>query len=358
MLYILLVSSLSNDHSGSPGKAHTVAGIRSGTTVPVIDLTHFIDGEGAPDATVKTIREACKNVGFFQVVGHGIDPALFQGVLSMMGALAGLPDDVLATLESPTGHPFRGVSTRRSDSGDVFVRRLQVNRFEDPAHAIAQGVPARYADYFHPNVWPDQIESLRETWEAFFSATRNLGRQIMSLLALALELPRDYFDAALQLDVSTMSANYYPAQEILSTPGNPKVILGEHEDSGVLTVLSQSGDYTGLQLKTVDGDWIDVPVVANSFVINIGDLLARWTNGKWTSTTHRVIAAEEPGQSRISVPTFYLPAIDTVIEPFPSCIGPEGPLYEPITPYDWEAEYFRKPNESAELGAYPDRVTL
>lgn len=335
-----------------------MAGIRSGTTVPVIDLAEFVAGGEAADATVTAVREACENVGFFQVVGHGIDPALFQGVISTMEALSALPEDVLDTLKSPTGHPFRGVSTNRSAAGDVFVRRLQVNRFDDPAHAVAQGVPESCADYFHPNVWPDQIDSLRETWETFFSASCTLGRQIMTLFALALGLPSDYFDSALALDVSTMSANHYPAQEDLSTPGEPRVILGEHEDSGVLTVLSQSGDYTGLQLKTLDGSWIDVPVVENSFVINIGDLMARWTNGKWKSTTHRVIASYEPGRSRMSVPTFYLPAIDTVIEPLPTCVGPEGPLYGPITPYDWEAEYFRKPNESAELGAYPSRVAL
>ena len=335
-----------------------MAGIRSGTTVPVIDLAEFVTRGEASEATVTAIQQACESVGFFQVVGHGIDPALFQGVISTMEALVALPEEVLATLGSPTGHPFRGVNTNRSATGDVFVHRLQVNRFDDPAHAVEAGVPANYADYFHPNVWPDHVDALRETWESFFGATRTLGRQIMVLFGLALGLPVDHFDAPLALDVSTMSANYYPAQETLSTADEPKVILGEHEDSGVLTVLVQSGDYTGLQLKTLDGSWIDVPVVENSFVINIGDLMARWTNGKWKSTTHRVIAAYEPGQSRISVPTFYLPAIDTVIEPLPSCVGPEGPLYGPITPYEWEAEYFRKPNESAELGAYPNRVNL
>jgi isopenicillin N synthase-like dioxygenase len=164
----------------------------------------------------------------------------------------------------------------------------------------------------------------------------------MQLFALALELPVTFFDASLAVDVSTFSANHYPAQQILSTPEEPRVIFPAHTDSGVLTVLYQTGDYTGLQIFAADRTWTDVPVVPGSFVINIGDLMARWTNGRWTSTTHRVVASYQPGRSRVSIPTFYLPAIDTVVEPLPSCVDDGTPAFDPVTPYEWEAIFLAR----------------
>ncbi|MGY1601722.1 isopenicillin N synthase family dioxygenase [Geodermatophilus sp. SYSU D00815] len=318
-----------------------MATVKRGTTVPVIDLSDFLAG-GDPGPAAAAVRDACENVGFFQVTGHRVPQELLDGVVASMNELVALPQEVRDGMSSPTGHPFRGVRTERDDVGDIRVSRLQVNVFDDGDAAVAAGVPVDYSDYFHPNVWPTQVPGLPETWRACFAATRDLGRSIMQLFALALALPQDHFDEALKVDVSTFSANHYPAQEQLSTPDDPRVIFPAHTDSGVLTVLYQTGDYTGLQVFADDRSWIDIPVVPDSFVINIGDLMARWTNGRWKSTTHRVIAAYEPGRSRVSIPTFYLPAIDTVVEPLPSCVDDGGPRYEPVTPYEWEAIFLER----------------
>jgi len=313
-----------------------MATIKSGTTVPVIDISDFLAG-GDPAPAAAAIRDACEHVGFFQVTGHGVPQHLLDAVVASMEQLVALPQDELDAMASPTGHPFRGVRTERDDHGDIRVSRLQVNVFDDGDAAVAAGVPTDYSDYFHPNVWPTQVPGLHETWLACSTATRELGHSIMQLFALALDLPLEYFDEALQVDVSTFSANHYPAQQTLSTPEEPRVIFPAHTDSGVLTVLYQTGDYTGLQVFADDRTWIDIPVVPDSFVINIGDLMARWTNGRWTSTTHRVIASYEAGRSRVSIPTFYLPAIDTVVEPLPSCVDGADAKFDAVTPYEWEA---------------------
>jgi isopenicillin N synthase-like dioxygenase len=336
----------------APARVRTsgMAKVKEGTTIPVVDLTDFLAG-GDPAPTVAAIRHACQNVGFFQVTGHGVPRHLLDGVVETMRELVALDQEQLDALASPTGHPFRGVRTERLPDGEIRVHRLQVNVFDDATAALAAGVPAAYADYFHPNVWPEQIADLREAWLACFAATRELGRSIMRLFALALDLPADHFDAALDLDVSTFSANHYPGQRTLSTPEDPSVIFPAHTDSGVLTVLYQTGDYTGLQVFAEDRSWIDIPVVPGSFVINIGDLMARWTNGRWTSTTHRVIASYEAGRSRISIPTFYLPAIDTVIEPMASCLEGGEAKFEPVTPYEWEGIFLRRSAHQLGSGA-------
>ena len=326
-------------------------------TIPMIDISGYLAGADAT-STIEAVRDACERVGFFLVTGHGIDQALFGGVVDSMMGLAALPESELAALASPTGHPFRGVIVKRNESGDVTSLRMQANRFENPRDAVAHGVPVAFADYFHPNVWPHQIPEFRAAWRSCMMATREVGRHIMALFALALDLPSDYFHSALELDVTALSANWYPSQRTLSTGDAPAVILPAHEDSGVLTLLYQGGDYTGLQLHTAAGMWVDVPVVAGSLVINIGDLMTRWTNGRWQSTTHRVIASAEPGRSRVSIPTFYLPAVDTVVAPLPHCVGADGPQYAATTPYEYEAEFFRKPEEVEELGEHPGRLLL
>lgn len=318
-----------------------MARVRKGSAIPVVDLSAYLAG-GDPEPTVAAIRHACENVGFFQVVGHGVPQPLLDAVIDTMRQLVALPQPELDDLASPTGHPFRGVRTERLPDGEIRVHRLQVNAFDDAEQALGAGVPDEYADYFHPNVWPSQIPGLEEQWKTCFAATRSLGRSIMQLFALALELPGDFFDPSLELDVSTFSANHYPAQERLSTPEDPQVVFPAHTDSGVLTLVYQTGDYTGLQVFAEDKSWLDIPVVPGAFVVNIGDLMARWTNGRWTSTTHRVVAAYEPGQSRVSIPTFYLPAVDTVIEPLVEQLHGGLPKYEPVTPYEWEAIFLKR----------------
>lgn len=319
-----------------------MSAVKIGTSIPVIDLSDYLAG-GDPGPAAEAVREACENVGFFQVTGHQVPAEQLQGVVASMEKLVALPEDVKVSLDSPTGHLFRGVRILRDDDDEVMVERLQVNRFDDEDAAAAAGVSPDKLDYFHPNVWPDQIADLKAEWTECFASTRELGHQIMRLFALALELPIAYFDDALELDVSTFSANLYPAQKNLSTPESPRVIFPEHTDSGMLTVLFQTGDYTGLQIRAKDGSWIDVPVVPGSFVINIGDLMAQWTNDRWMSTTHRVIASYDVGRSRVSIPTFYLPAVDTPISPLPTCVPADSaPNYPPTTPYEWEGVFIAR----------------
>jgi isopenicillin N synthase-like dioxygenase len=317
--------------------------VAAGTQVPVIDISPFLAG-GDPATAVAGLKDACENVGFFQLIGHRVPQAALDAVESAMKLLAQRPLAELETLAAPSGHPFRGVEVRRGAYGDeadaeIAVVRLQVCRFDDPEQAKAAGVSDTVSNYFVPNVWPDQVPGLEPAFRELFGHTRALGRSLMQMCALALDLPQGHFDTHLELDASTLSANYYPPQEVLSTRDNPKVTLQPHTDSGVVTLLYQTGDYTGLQLQAGDGTWIDVPVVPDAFIINLGDLISRWTNDRWKSTTHRVIAAQEPGRSRLSIPTFFLPALDTVIETFEVFAEDGAAKYEPITPYEWESVY-------------------
>ena len=159
----------------------------------------------------------------------------------------------------------------------------------------------------------------------------------MSLFAQALGLAADHFVDIFAHDVSLLSANWYPNQPLHH--GDRTVMLKAHPDSGVLAVLHQRGDYDGLQVLANGRQLDDRARRDDAFVINIGHLMSRWTNGRWPATVHRVLAADDPTMRRESVAVFFLPNIDHVIAPLPSTVGAEGPRYDPISTYDWQHHF-------------------
>jgi isopenicillin N synthase-like dioxygenase len=316
--------------------------------IPVIDISPAAAPTGAEgdaanradlDAVVGELRRACTEVGFLQITGHGVPRDLMAAVYDTVTALAGLTTEEKVALVSPTGHQFRGLVGGWDDDGHVLVESLQVNMYDTAADAMAAGVDERYAPYFHPNVWP-AIAGLKDAWLACSTATRGLGRTLMGLFARALDLPESYFEADFQLDVTQFGINWYPPQPPVANP-RERVLTRAHADSGVLTILHQQGGYEGLQVLSRDGDWVDVPVLPEAFVINIGNLMHRWTNGAWPATMHRVVASGDANASRASIVTFYLPAVDTVIAPLATMVGAGGPVFEPVMQFDWEGQYLK-----------------
>lgn len=301
------------------------------TEVPVIDL-----GASA-DRLASQLDEVFRTIGFVQIVGHGVDPGLHHAVYEAAAPLWVLPDAEAGALASP--HPFRGLVRERADDGALLVQRFQVNHYESPDAALAAGVPDRYVDWFPPNVWPD-LPDLVAAYDRLFSATRALGNRLMRLFALALGIGTDGFDGMFDRDVSYCAVHQYPVAPS-AVPGETRV--PQHSDSGLLTILHQHGDYEGLELGTTAGEVVTVPVIDDALVVNVGDLMGRWTNDQWKATPHRVISGT-PEQSRVSIATHYLPNLDTVIAPLPTCVAAGAASYEPVTPYSWERRYFDKPS--------------
>jgi len=311
------------------------------STIPIIDIEKAATSTASP-VVADEIRRACTDVGFLQIVGHNVDPTLLNRVYEVADDLVALPTDEKTRMRSPSGHPFRGWTAYSGEFATNIIERLQVCNVEDEAAAAATGIDEQWRDFFQPNIWPTQVPGFKDAVRACFEATRELGATVMSLFASALELDEDYFTPMLSVDTSNFAINVYRGA-VTSSASEPTVIIPEHTDSGTLTLLHQRGDYDGLQVRLRTGERVTVPVIDEAFVINIGDLMARWTNDRWVSTPHRVIAPPNPGEGRVSLTTFYLPAIDTVIEPLPSCVSDDEPArYGPVTPYEWEAEFLSR----------------
>ncbi|GAA3969952.1 isopenicillin N synthase family oxygenase [Actinomadura viridis] len=313
--------------------------------VPLIDIGGFLAGTDLRTAP-EQVGEAATTSGFFQIVGHGIPRALFDACYAAGEELGRLPEEAKRTLTSPSGHPYRGLRSNYDKSGWMCSEGFTVSRFDGPDDARAHGVSEEYAGFFVDNVWPD-VPGFRPAVEALAARTRELGGRLMQIFALALDLPIDHFDACTAVDSTTSTIRLYPARHA-PLDEDPTVIFDEHFDGGLLTMLHQRGTYEGLQIRNLDGEWFSVPVHPEAFVINMGELMTRWTNGNWPATRHRVIASSDPDGYRITLPTFYNAAPETVVSPLPSQGGLDRPLYEPVTVAEWEGRHITSTHRERE----------
>jgi isopenicillin N synthase-like dioxygenase len=303
--------------------------------VPVIDISAAVN-EGKYADVAAEIGQVCRTIGFLQLVGHGIDPQLFHAVYGAAEALWCLPDHELDGYRSPLGHPFRGVWYGVDERGARIWQRLQNTRIDTPEEALQEGYGEDVLGFFGGNVHPE-VPGLEQAIEPCFSAGRRLGQTLVQILAVYLGLGESGLDAFFDKDVSYFAVQDYPPMPHVAPEG---LRLGEHSDSGALTILHQRGDYAGLQLRHTTGEIVTVPIIDEAIVVNVGDLMARWTNDTLLATPHRVIDGI-PGQGRGSIAIHYLPNADTVIAPLDSCAG-EGARYLPVRMYDWNDKYFQK----------------
>jgi isopenicillin N synthase-like dioxygenase len=318
--------------------------------IPVIDIGPFLAGRDGTSAAAE-IEAAATQVGFFQVIGHGVPTPMLDAVYSAAHRFAALDVTTKEQFRSP--HPYRGVHLRPDATGTVRLERFLAARYDDPAAAIAAGIEPLLADYYHPNVWPSIPIDFRPACKVLFARTQELGGALMRLFTIALGLGDDGFDDLVEPNASSFAINHYSAADTAPpSGGEPVLLFHEHADGNTLTVLHQRGDFEGLEVSRLDapGEWIPVPVREDAFVINLGKLMSRWTNDHWPATRHRVVASPVAGHQRTTLTTFHMPALTTTIAPLAKFIGSDGPHYEPLTAYDSEKASIRNyalPREDA-----------
>jgi isopenicillin N synthase-like dioxygenase len=267
--------------------------------VPVIDLR---DGE-APAA----IDRACRDHGFFSVVGHDVDAELLDRLLATATAFFALPDDEKAAIAmAHGGRAWRGWFPLAGELTSGVPDRKEGIYFG------AEGPAGHPLPLHGPNLFPERPADLGPTVLATLEALTALGHRLMGLLALGLGLDQDWFARHLTADPTILFRIFhYPPVHPEDGAGDWGV--AEHTDYGLLTLLLQD-DSGGLQVRT-GGEWVDIPPVPGALVCNLGDMLERLTEGRYRSTPHRVRSPE--GHGRISCPFFFDPGWDAEVEPLP-----------------------------------------
>ena len=292
------------------------------TTIPVIGL------DSDEIKVADEISRACTEVGFFVARGHGIDRKVFDDVYAESMEFFRRPAAQKDAL------PMR-TSTARGDndySPYGYSALLSENAY---AYMGKQGMPSDYVEKFSvgrlvlddaeelPFPADERGDALRVALKTYFAACETVADRIAELLTIALELPRDFFAIRTDRSNDSLRSQFYPGvrEEFSNDQG-----LAEHTDGTFITLLSEEGP--GLQLRDLSGTWIDVDVGRRDwFVVNIGDLMARWSNDEYVSTPHRVKLAVRP---RLSVVFFKLANDDTLIECFPKFTRDRPARYEPI----------------------------
>lgn len=304
----------------------------SSAEIPVIDVGGLrqVNPSDALQRIAGQMRTACRSTGFFYVAGHGIPDEVIEGIFEVNRRFHALPLDEKIKLKRNAWHrgyvPVGGnvarssarfASTARPNLVESLNIRHEVSP-EDPDYKVKplQG----------PNEWPAD-PWMKETIRTYVAAVRDLGLALLDPMSVAAGSPPGYFRQFFSPPSTNLRMLHYP-------PG-PAVrdedLFGvhPHTDYGFLTILSQDS-VGGLQVQRVDGTWIAAPYIRGTFVLNVGDMLARWTNDEFNSTPHRVIP---PAASidRYSVAFFFDPSLEAHISCLAQFTGPGRPAkYEPV----------------------------
>jgi isopenicillin N synthase-like dioxygenase len=277
--------------------------------LPVIDITALRTPGAAVDGVVAAIDTACRETGFFYVVGHGVDPELQQRLDREARTFFALPDDEKASIAmAKAGQAWRGwfpVGGELTSGMPDHKEGIYFGAELGPDHPrVAAGIPLHGA-----NLFPARPAGLRTAVLEYLDALTTVSHRLAEGLALALDLDRDWFDLHLTGDpLILFRIFHYPPD-----PAPDEWGVGEHTDYGLLTLLRQD-DAGGLEVNGPSG-WIDAPPVPDSFVCNLGDMLERMTGGVYRSTPHRV--RNTSGVGRLSFPFFFDPGWDVVVPPLP-----------------------------------------
>ena len=322
--------------------------------VPSIDLTPWVGEEQGPEADAARARvareldEACRTVGFVQVLGHGVPRSAIEGLASAMDDFFGLPLEDKLAYKVPAN---RGYSAPRSESLSLSLGVESATRMNDFFEAFNVGVEARSftgldldeADY-GLNVWPD-VPGYRERVETYFAEAGRVARTLLRVFAAALDLPPTFFSDLTDHSIDVLRMNNYalPPGEI--TLDGELTGMGEHTDFGLVTVL-WADQVAGLQVLGRDAagqtGWHDVNPADDALLVNLGDLTARLTNDRWMSTLHRVKPPVVDGriERRRSAAYFHDGNVDAIVATLPTHLdasawgGEAGEAYGPVTVRD------------------------
>jgi isopenicillin N synthase-like dioxygenase len=275
--------------------------------VPTVDLQARFGSADERGALANTMREICHHVGFLIVTNHGVPQSLLNAVFGVSRSLFNLPTEQKLLIDKRKSRHFRGwepVGTEYTNNRPDF--REQVDLWSE--HTVRQaGAEPEYLRLLGPNQWlPEEVlPGFRETLNEWFHSLGTLADELMSLLALGLGLPEDHFEARFGTErMSLTKLIHYPA-----TPAGGFGV-NAHHDTGILTVLAP-GDVPGLEVENAAGEWIGVPIAAQSLVINLGEVFQSMTGNYFIATPHRVVTQAE----RYSAGYFHGPSLDAVLSP-------------------------------------------
>ena len=309
--------------------------------IPTLDIGRFTHPSSAADreAFVAELGAAYREWGFAGIRGHGIDQGLIDGAYDVFKRFFALPEETKRKYHVPGIGGARGYTPFMVETAKDS-RYPDLKEFWHVGREIARD--SQYAADMPPNQWPDEVPGFRETAYRLYTTLDALGSQVLSALALHIGLPESWFADKTDFGNSILRPIHYPP---ITSAEVPNVRAGAHEDINLITLLV-GASAAGLEVLSRKGEWVPFTADADTIVVNIGDMLQRYTNHVYPSTTHRVV--NPPGdaarQPRYSTPFFLHPNPDFMIDVLPSCVSADNPSRypEPITAQGYLEERLRE----------------
>ncbi len=277
----------------------------STNVIPVVDITPLRDGTD-PQRIAKELQLASQGLGFIYISGHGIPDSVIAAARSVAMQFFQSPPGVKHSVQVSSKHrgwlDYGGAKMQDdlpADLKESFIWGYQDSDGNTPDDHALRG----------RNQWPDTQPDMQRHSMAYFHAAHEVAHHLMRGFALGLGLSERFFLRSCSQPLSRASYVYYPAQPQES--GDNQFGVGPHTDFGVLTVLCQDS-VGGLQVQDIQGNWLHAPPIEGTLIVNVADLLSRWTDGGYKSTPHRVV--NESGNERLSLVLAFDPDPDTMID--------------------------------------------
>ena len=292
-------------------------------SLPVVDLAGHIAGDHASTvAAAEQIGEALTTIGFVSIVGHAVPWSQVDEIYAWAAAYHALP------LEAKNSHSM-GPSTM----GYIPLGGAQQGDLPALNAAVFMGRPGSRRNRFPE---PGRLPGFEDAITAYYRTMDTLGHQLLPLYAIAAGMPSEYFDQYFDPALATLRLTHYPAAEAADGQWG----IDPHSDAGYMTMLP-SNPVAGLEIQEPSGRWFPVDQEPESFVVNAGDMLRRWTNDRFLSTRHR--ARNDSPRDRYAIPFFFDPRVDSIIDPVPSCIDADNPKrHEPLVYRDYLAAFMQR----------------
>ena len=309
---------------------------QTATEIPILDLGPYLAGEAeALETLAGQLRHAQEHIGFYFTVNHGIPRGLIQQAYTELRRFFALPQD--EKLKIKLNAQRAGYVPAKAS---VYVTSTVNQNTQPDLNEVILNFRERSAEhpeatagrsFLGPNQWPDEdiLPGFRANLTAYYDAIEGLGYKMLAVYARAPDLPADYFDRFFTDPMWTTRNAFYPGSPVAA---DNQFGISPHRDHGFITFLPLS-DEPGLQIQTPHGEWIPAEQVEDAIIVNTGEFMNRWTNGRFIATPHRVVP---PRNDRYSIAFFFNPTWDTEAVPLETCVSDDNPArFDPINIHDY-----------------------
>lgn len=282
------------------------------TDVPVVDLAPAWSGDPAARAKVaQEIADVCGRVGFMYIKNHGISQADMDAIFQTSADFHNLPEEAKMEVSLTKNNHAQGYLHGKSKGNETSIKENLQEAFQI-RRPLAEDDPGLLAGMpLHGRIpWPSAMPDLKPRMMAYYDKVDALGYELLKLFEMSLELKEGTLKSYFKKDMNSLRLLHYPPQ----APDEDGEHLGAraHTDTNGFTILLQDNN-GGLEIRNREGEWVAVPPIDGTFVVNVGEVLKVWTDGVFSSTLHRVI--NRSGRRRYSIPFFMYPSYDALIQP-------------------------------------------